>query len=430
MSNTQRPIYIHSLFRAGSTYIFTAFRRSESGYWCYQEPLNEFLLFARSNPESIIDVHVDKAKQLRHPSMDKPYFYEFYPAAGKVLPLFKKSFPYDQYFEQDAVALQDLHAYITALVENAQGRPVLQCCRSVGRMATAKSVADGVNIFLWRNPWDQWYSYKIDSYFDVANLLIANAQNTPPFITAVKQAIGIEEYHNPEQLDDEILHFQKCRLDARGSYLLFYALWCHALLEAREHCDMDINIDRLSLSQNYRKSIQKRFASYNIDGIDFDDCHVPQAAYGDIDSLFFDEIEQSVHEIMKSNGYSDEHIQYILDARSKHKPAPDRVKPKDQLRDAMNARALARRYESELDGLQRILNTKDSLQELMATQKKLNAKLQELEDLREWTKDLEGQLKAIHKSIFWRLLMPIRVLMRISRRIKNYLGSLHDNKNG
>jgi hypothetical protein len=41
------PIFVHSLFRSGSTYLFEVFRRSPDGYWCYQEPLNEHLRHAR-----------------------------------------------------------------------------------------------------------------------------------------------------------------------------------------------------------------------------------------------------------------------------------------------------------------------------------------------------------------------------------------------
>jgi len=51
IKETELPIYIHSLFRAGSTYLFHVFRRSKAGYWCYQEPLHEVAFIAKHNPD-------------------------------------------------------------------------------------------------------------------------------------------------------------------------------------------------------------------------------------------------------------------------------------------------------------------------------------------------------------------------------------------
>ena len=92
------PIFIHSLFRSGSTYLFNVFRRSDQGYWCYQEPLNEKLLYNATKPGGF-KVGVEGAhKILRHPEMDKPHCYEFHVVADEVLAKYKKEFAYQQYF--------------------------------------------------------------------------------------------------------------------------------------------------------------------------------------------------------------------------------------------------------------------------------------------------------------------------------------------
>ena len=90
-SNATSPIFIHSLFRSGSTYIFNVFRDSEAGYWCYQEPLNEHLLFASDAPEKLLEIDKQTASHLRHPVLKKPYFDEFFPSLKKLVTYFVKS---------------------------------------------------------------------------------------------------------------------------------------------------------------------------------------------------------------------------------------------------------------------------------------------------------------------------------------------------
>ena len=65
------PVFIHSLFRAGSTYLFNCFRRSPFGYWCYQEPLNEYLVNAVNMPGKLLELHEENATHLRHPKLER-----------------------------------------------------------------------------------------------------------------------------------------------------------------------------------------------------------------------------------------------------------------------------------------------------------------------------------------------------------------------
>ena len=242
MNIDTRPIFIHSLFRSGSTYIFNVFRRSPSGYWCYQEPLNEYLLCSANSPDKLLDDLFSLSSYLRHPELDKPYFFEFNHLASEIGRLFHKKFCYDQYFLSETDDVTDLKAYISMLIQGAKGRPVFQFCRSSGRVKNLKAEYAGTHIFLWRNPWDQWWSYKKDSYFDNANLLIANAPTATAFIAKVRDELGINGFHRSD-IQSEVEYFNRHPLDASGSYMLFYALWCHAMLEARPSCDILVNID-------------------------------------------------------------------------------------------------------------------------------------------------------------------------------------------
>ena len=70
------PIFIHSLFRSGSTYLFNVFRRT-GNYWCYQEPENEWLLELDNKPEALLAVTTNNGGNIHHPDIGKPYFWQF-----------------------------------------------------------------------------------------------------------------------------------------------------------------------------------------------------------------------------------------------------------------------------------------------------------------------------------------------------------------
>ncbi|MEA3115191.1 MAG: hypothetical protein QOG58_4990, partial [Caballeronia sp.] len=50
---TKSPLFLHSLFRSGSTYLFEKFRRTDR-FYCYQEPCNEALIDLDTNPDGFL----------------------------------------------------------------------------------------------------------------------------------------------------------------------------------------------------------------------------------------------------------------------------------------------------------------------------------------------------------------------------------------
>lgn len=147
LQHCNQPIFIHSLFRTGSTYIFNVFRRSDSGYWCYQEPLNEYLIQAATEPDRPLEINDEKQRYYRHPKLNKPYFYEFHMLANEVGKHFHKEFSYDQYFTTEQDDFTDLKNYFTVLRNGSKGRPVFQCCRTTGRVAGIKTECGGIHVF-------------------------------------------------------------------------------------------------------------------------------------------------------------------------------------------------------------------------------------------------------------------------------------------
>ena len=361
------PIFIHSLFRSGSTYIFNRFRHSSHRYWCYQEPLNEFLVNAKQDPERLLEVHEDNARHLRHPLLDRPYFYEFHSLAKEIGQAFLPEFSYEHYFADSRSSNEPLVHYLRILLEGAKGRPVLQDCRSCGRVKIIQEAVGGCHIFLWRNPWDQWWSYKVDSHFEICNLQILASSSAPPIFIELRSILNF--YPNGNDIEDLIA----CRLDAAGSYMLFFALWCHAMLEARPICSVSINIDSLSRNKNYRSMIIDSLGESGIDDLDFATCAIPISAYGVDDQRFFEQIEDQVFDLFLRHGYRQE----TLDGVRRERLAHDVHVPGRSSIDALVAkendrlRHVARRLESELAGAQRAMGGQQRLLSQQSSARKL-----------------------------------------------------------
>src|ERR1700761_3229311 len=96
-ASTISPIFIHSLFRSGSTYLFHKFRSTDN-FYCYQEPCNEALIDLDRNPDGFMKSPGYDSRLLRHPTLTAPYFYESYCIRDRLKGLFKKSFSYEDYF--------------------------------------------------------------------------------------------------------------------------------------------------------------------------------------------------------------------------------------------------------------------------------------------------------------------------------------------
>ncbi len=401
------PIFIHSLFRSGSSYIFKVFRRSDSGYWCYHEPLHEYLLYAAAEPDRFLEIGRESQRHFRHPDIEKPYFYEFHAIADEVGRYFRKEFSFEQYFAAEKDGFTEIKSYFSALANGSKGRPVFQCCRTTGRVEGLKSECGGVHIFLWRNPWDQWWSYKKDVYFDRCNLFISDAKNLPAFLKVLKKELKLPYSHDMDTIT-YYRFFNRYRLNAIASYKLFYALWCHTILETIPHCELSVDIDKLSTSISYRKETLEKLEQTGIGGLDLSDCSVPMASYGESDSDFFLEIEDYVHELLLSHGYSHAQVDELkLLSKERKESLVDVSVPKNfSVRDAMRAREYQERTEMELAEAQRVIfEAEASVGEAEARIGEAEARAGEAEANAE---QLYTMLNSVFKSYSWRITAPLR----------------------
>ena len=384
------PVFIHSLFRSGSTYLFEVFRRSPAGYWCYQEPLNEVLLKAPFDP-SVLEASPDMTtKALRHPQLSRPYLWEFTAIRNDLPRLLSKEMIYDKFFGEHPGSVRDLVDYFEALTRIAKGRPVFQECRTIGRLGGLMQAIDGVHLYLWRNPWDQWWSNRINPFFELAYLHVLNAAAPPPWVVRLRQQLRHVEFHD-QVIERENEFFLARMPSAEDSYLLFYCVWCYALLRAQA-AHLSINVDSLTSSPLYRTSVVTALDKLGIGGLDFSDCSSPQSPYGRHDQEFFKRVEDSAHALLRETGLP-EAVALALRLRAEHPVRPDAGSCDRALGLARNQVLNAQR---EISGLRQHIERKDA-------------------ELR----DLQAELRRITQSPAWRMLAPVRWTHRLLRRTQN-----------
>jgi hypothetical protein len=271
-----RPVFIHAWWRSGSTYIWSKLRENESCV-CYYEPLHERL--ANLTPEGVeMSSEIGRSQVLRHPVQTKNYFAEY----GNLLRAKDlKFFPelsYDAFLLVPEERDDRLGIYIENLIESAraaQRKAVLCFCRSQMRAAWMKAMFGGFHVCQIRNPFDQWASFNIESYFPTMMLTIAlrlRGRHPSAFahIEAFERfALGVSK--RPSFPIDQLYSFFLKQHDLAA---VFMVIWLASTLQAISHSDFVLDIDRLSLDVEYRKAAALWYQSIGC-RVDFSDCASP-----------------------------------------------------------------------------------------------------------------------------------------------------------
>jgi len=313
------PVFIHSLFRAGSTYLFDKFRKSRQ-FHCYQEPYHEALIELNSAPERMLAPPGALSRELRHPQLRAPYFFEFYSVHQSLRGLFKKSFSYDGYFSGLTLPA-DQQRYLHTLIHVAPARPMLQLCRSAGRVDAIRNAFGGVHIHLWREPRGQWWSYKVSSYFDATTKAIYNARQLPPVLDIIRARAKVGEYRD-KSVNREIAFHRRHPVGARQSYFAFFGLWLYAFIAQEHHAAVTICINRLAQA-SYRDEITDALVREQVGVFDFNDAKMDSLMLGDPEQDFYETIESEVEAIFHDCGYDEAIVAAALETASAVRASPD-----------------------------------------------------------------------------------------------------------
>lgn len=395
---TGHPIFIHSMFRAGSTYLFNAFRRVEgSPFWCYQEPLHELFSSFGENPAAWVELTSKQNTLLRHPGLGKSYLAEYLPISMEIADKYRQTFPYTSYFENQQSSLEELRQYLAMLCKEAPARPVIQCCRTAARLPALHEIFPAIHVFLWRNPWDQWWSYKVLPYFDTANLIILSSPSAPPVIQELRRRIGIEPMPDCS-IEETFTGFGEKLLDSADSYRVFYALWLIAQTRGFTHSDIQVSIDALSTTDRYRQDALTLFAEHGIHGLDFTDCHIHRGIFTKKDQEFFRPLEAEILALFESY---QEDISPLsrLEVFDGQAELCDPFSPRGDLwvpicEDLSRTRGLFIQAES----------LRNQMQQNITSLRTENSRLLQQE---ERLTQVEAELKSIYQSALWRTFLPL-----------------------
>ncbi len=288
--STAEPLFVHSLFRSASTYFFQKFRSIES-FWCYQEPFNESLAALNVPWRHYRLLATPTVTELRHPLLERPYFYEFWASREHLRGLYHGTFAYDQYFVADDRLPARQQAWISALLEHAPARPMLQFCRSSGRIAALRRLYGGRHVQVWREPRVQWWSYKSADYFDSVTRHIYRSANLPEALRQVRRLAGAGRAYRRHLLP-------------RANYLLFYGVWLDAWLRLQAHCELSINVDRIAIDPAQNAECAERLSELAGHRIDLSDIRASGMVLTPEEEQFYAEAESAVNELFVRSGHA------------------------------------------------------------------------------------------------------------------------------
>lgn len=302
---SKNPIFIHSLFRTGSTYIWNKFRQNPN-YYCYYEPFHEIL--AGVNLENIEYALTKNYDRVKHPPLTRYYLYEYKPLLGNGrsgVPYFKKSFSFDEFCNNGINP--DLREYIDYLIDGAGDNvPVLQFNRSALRVKWFKqNYPNSLNIYLARNPRDQWKSYvelyKRSNYtgFFLMDLIIAGMNKDKNNFLLLANHLPLLRYNNDQQEKEN--DFYRVLLNCYSEeekYFIFYYTWFRAMVENVLNADFILNINLLSDESSYQKKIIQFLKAQGIADIDFKDAEIIRYTQYPLAVQKMDNIEQNVRSLL------------------------------------------------------------------------------------------------------------------------------------
>ncbi|MDQ1355394.1 MAG: hypothetical protein QG657_5704 [Acidobacteriota bacterium] len=320
----KKPVFIHSLFRTGSTYLWNKFRQ-HGDYWCYYEPLNQVLAKIDTQNPFIWAFDANTSGRLKHPTIDKHHLWEYQDllVPGQTgVPYFKKSFSFDDFCNNDANP--DQKKYIDFLLAGAGAKtPLLQFNRTALRIQWFKThYPDVIHIYLVRDPRHQFHSYlsmQQSEHLDIfltMDLLTVSINRNSLYFKPLAERIPLYEFHSGSFEDERQVYSRLLPLYSdKEKYYIFYFTWFTALLENALHNDFILNIDLLSADPGYRRKVIERFQAMGIQGIDFADAAIGKYDSDPIPSHDIQEVEAEVRSLVtgRFNQHQIDRIESMLD---------------------------------------------------------------------------------------------------------------------
>jgi len=275
-----KAIFIHALFRTGSTYTWNKFRQNKK-YYCYYDPFHYGMGNIDTGKPQLEHFYKMNAVHLRHPTLDKEYTDEYLtliPTNGKGVPYFRKRFTIDDYCNNTYNPDQKIYIDFLIKVVYKNHIPVFKSNLSPMRISWFKeNYPDALHIYQVRNPKNQFQS-ALDmaqngiDLFLTTDLMIGSLNRNTFFYKTLATYIPLFEFHS-ESFQQEYSVYKRMVpiYNAYEKYFIFYYNWFYSLVENVLKSDIVIYIDQIDVSKPYRKSVIEELNNMGAGGIDFDD---------------------------------------------------------------------------------------------------------------------------------------------------------------
>ncbi|AKF24360.1 hypothetical protein YH65_02325 [Sulfurovum lithotrophicum] len=303
----RKTVFLHSMFRAGSTYIFNKFR-SYDAFYTYYEPLHHDLVRLKKESLDIWNYDKKATDVMNHPELGKPHFYEFHTAFGpgsECLPFYDTDFAYKEFFKVQKSDV--LKHYIDNLIDTTPKEkiPVLQFNRTSMRIDWFKQhYADSLNLFLLRNPRDQFESYYQrgkagKNVFLTINLYIVLLDPKVSDLLLDKRV----DFNSSDNVGADLsvcMDLSK-NFTIKEHYKFFYYIWVSSFQLANDHANLIVDMDKLNYDQAYLEEVKTKIHDYTLVDMDFNDYKIKNNTQLSIAPKSMHKIENSVNDIADLN---------------------------------------------------------------------------------------------------------------------------------
>ena len=247
-----RPVFLHGLWRSGTTYVWSRFREAP-GTYCYYEPLNPGMRRLR---QARLDRDTPELMARRgHPVLARPYFAEYAPLlTRRGIRGYRPAFAHDRFALTPGEGHDALARYVASLVDHgaSQGKvPVLGFNRTGLRVAWLRQRFASCDIHIDRDPLGVWASYRrhmADGNYSFFTFWLTIAERNAAHPVFAPLAARLPR---PGLLERLRLASPKrsyaAALDRMGdeeTYLMVVYVWAACALHALGHCDVVIDMGR------------------------------------------------------------------------------------------------------------------------------------------------------------------------------------------
>ena len=241
MPDHNKPIFLHGLWRTGTTYFWHKFKHSNAQLRCFFEPFHHSLY--KNHQDLCLDY--DRASHRFDLKFVHDNYYDEYEAGKNGVNGYDWRFATDNYHINSIEARLPITRYINSLCQLAQvnqQRPILQFNRAILRANWLNKRFNATSLYILRSPQDSLQSYQRLSkgrslnYYMSCYLGIIGCNSSNPLFSSLAAYLGVK-YKKSQTFSGHLKYYAKAfnQLSNQQRTDLFLFFWTLGLLEATKY---------------------------------------------------------------------------------------------------------------------------------------------------------------------------------------------------